>query len=141
MEQFNEAALRYYIKQALEFDLGKGNSFALTRLYETEGDLQQMQDLLMRARSRSDDWRYPHIGDLAWGFFMVACHLKPQDFIRLWHADGNLAGYAMLGEDPSFDYQVLPDYAWRGIESEALAWAETRLSELRKRGDRLDLRP
>jgi ribosomal protein S18 acetylase RimI-like enzyme len=41
-------------------------------------------------------------------------------------------GYAILGEDPSFDCQVLPDYAWQGIEEEALAWAETRIAELRQ---------
>ncbi len=44
-----------------------------------------------------------------------------------------LVGYAILGEDPSFDCQVAPEYEWRGIETEALAWAETRLAELRGR--------
>jgi ribosomal protein S18 acetylase RimI-like enzyme len=38
-----------------------------------------------------------------------------------------------LGEDPSFDFQVLPEYEWSGIETEAMVWAETRLTELRKR--------
>jgi ribosomal protein S18 acetylase RimI-like enzyme len=66
-------------------------------------------------------------------FFMVACHLNPQEHIRLWHADGKLVGYAVLGEDPSFDCQVLPGYEWCGIETEAMAWAETRLAELCKR--------
>jgi hypothetical protein len=28
---------------------------------------------------------------------------------------------------------VLPEYEWSGIETEAMAWAETRLTELRKR--------
>ncbi len=105
-----------------------------SRLYETEHDLKQMQDLLMEARSRTDDWRYGHVGELTWGFFMVACHLHPQEHIRLWHnGQGRLVGYAMLGEDPSFDCQVLPEYAWSGLETEALAWAETRLAELRRR--------
>ena len=105
-----------------------------SRFYETEHDLQQMQGLLMEARSRTDDWHYWHVGELTFGFFMVACHLNPQEHIRLWHDDeGKLVGYAVLGEDPSFDWQVLPEYEWSGIETEAMAWAETRLAELRKR--------
>jgi hypothetical protein len=103
-----------------------------SRLYETEHDLQQMQDLLMEARSHTDDWHYAHVGDLLFGFFMVACHLNPKEYIRLWH-DDTLVGYAILGEDPSFDCQVLPEYEWCGIETEALAWAEMRLIELRAR--------
>ena len=103
-----------------------------SRFYETEHDLLHMQGLLMEARSRTDDWHYSHVGELAWGFFMVACHLNPPEHIRLWHdAEGKLVAYAVLGEDPSFDFQVLPEYEWSGIETEAMAWAETRLTELR----------
>jgi ribosomal protein S18 acetylase RimI-like enzyme len=104
-----------------------------SRFYETEHDLQQMQGLLMEARSRTGDWRYSHVGELMWTYFMVQCHLNPQEHIRLWHDDGSLVGYAVLGEDPLFDCQVLPGYAWSGIETEALAWAETRLAELCQR--------
>ncbi len=105
-----------------------------SRLYETESDLQQMYNLLMEARARTGDWRYAHVGELAFNFFMVACHLKPQEHIRLWHtAEGRLAGYAILGEDPAFDCQVLPEYEWSGIEAEALDWAEALLVELRRR--------
>ena len=105
-----------------------------SRLYQSEDDFQQMQGLLMEARARSDDWRYWHVGELMWSFFMVTCHLNPQEHIRLWHDDqGKLAGYAILGEDPSFDWQVLPEYEWLGIETEAMAWAETRLTALRQR--------
>lgn len=104
-----------------------------SRLYQTEQDLLKMQGLLMEARSRTDDWRYWHVGELMWGFFMVVCHLNPQEYIRLWHDEkGRLSGYAVLGEDPSFDCQVLPEYEWSGIETEAMAWAETRLADLRK---------
>jgi ribosomal protein S18 acetylase RimI-like enzyme len=72
-----------------------------------------------------------------WGFFMVTCHLNPQECIRLWHDHrSELVAYAILGEDPSFDCQVLPEYEWCGIEAEAMAWAETRISELRKRDAR-----
>ncbi len=92
-----------------------------------------MQGLLMEGRAHTDDWHYFHIGELNFRFLMVACHLNPQEFIRLWHADkGRLVAYAILGEDPSFDCQVLPEFEWSGIETEALAWVETRLIELRK---------
>jgi mycothiol synthase len=105
-----------------------------SRLYETEDDLLQMQALLREARSRTDDWHYPHIGDLIFWFFMVVCHLNPREFIRLWHDDdGKLVAYAILGEDPSFDFQVLPEHEWCGIETEAIVWAEARLTELRQR--------
>ena len=105
-----------------------------SRSYETERDLQQMQALLMEARSVTDDWRYWHVGELTFRFFTLACHLNPQEHIRLWHNDeGKLAGYAILGEDPSFDWQVLPEYEWSGIEAEAMAWAEICLTELRER--------
>ncbi len=105
-----------------------------SRFYETEHDLRQMQGLLMEARSRTDDWRYWHVGDLMWWFFMVTCHLSPQEHVRLWHNDsGRLVGYAILGEDPSFDCQVLPGYEWAEIETEAMVWMETRLAELRQR--------
>ena len=92
-----------------------------------------MQALLMEGRSRSDDWHYAHVGELMWAFFMILCHLNPQEQIRMWHDDaGKLAGYALLGEDPTLDWQVLPEYEWTGIEAEAMAWAETRLVELRQ---------
>jgi ribosomal protein S18 acetylase RimI-like enzyme len=104
-----------------------------SRLYETEYDLQQMQALLMEARSRTNDWHYAHVGDLTWAFFLVTCHLNPQEHIRLWHDhQGKLVAYAILGEDPSLDCQVLPEVEWSGIEEEAMAWAETRLSGLRE---------
>jgi mycothiol synthase len=104
-----------------------------SRLYESELDLIQMQDLLMEGRAKTNDWHYPHIGDLAFWFFMVTCHLNPLEFIRLWHAaDGKLIGYAILGEDPSFDCQVLPEYEGCGIEADALDWAERGVNELKK---------
>jgi mycothiol synthase len=37
------------------------------------------------------------------------------------------------GSLPPHDWQVLPKYAWRGIEEEAISWAETRLAKLRLR--------
>ncbi len=104
-----------------------------SRLYENEQDLEQMQALLMDGRKRTDDWRYWHVGELIFDFFMVDCHLNPQEYIRLWHnPEGKLVGYAILGEDPSFDCQVSPEYVGCGIETEALAWAERQLGDLPK---------
>ncbi len=51
-----------------------------SRFYETEHDLQQMQALLMEARSRANDWHYSHVGEFTFRFFMVACHLNPQEY-------------------------------------------------------------
>jgi ribosomal protein S18 acetylase RimI-like enzyme len=105
----------------------------VSRPYESEDDLILMYRLLMQGRFQTNDWHYPHIGDLAFWFFMVQCHLDPQQFIRMWHNEtGKLVGYAILGEDPTFDCQVLPGYEYRGIEDEALAWVEKRLIELRR---------
>ena len=101
-----------------------------SRLYASDHDLLYMYRLLMEGRAHTDDWRYPHVGDLGWWFFMVACHLDPQEHIRLWHTGDELVGYAILNEDPNFDVQVLPAYAWQGIEVEALCWAEQKIGEL-----------
>jgi len=93
-----------------------------------------MQELLSQARSHTDDWRYAHVGELMFAFLLVACHLDPRQHIRLWHRDdGRLVGYAILGEAPSIDWQVLPEQEWAGIETEVMAWAEARLAELRRR--------
>lgn len=102
-----------------------------SRQYETEADLIQMQELLMEARARTDDWHYAHIGELVFRFLTVACHLNPYEHFRLWFDSRQLVGYAVLGEDPSFDFQVLSDYEWRGIETEAMIWAETLAAQFR----------
>ncbi|MDD5263772.1 MAG: GNAT family N-acetyltransferase [Candidatus Bipolaricaulis sp.] len=104
---------------------------ATCRLYMTEADLRQMYGLLMEARSRTNDWRYWHVGDLAFTFFMIDCHLDPRRHVRLWHDGSKLVGYATLNDDPFFDWQVLPEYEGQGVESEALAWAEGLVAELR----------
>jgi len=101
------------------------------RPYEADADLRQMCGLLMEARSRTNDWRYWHVGELAFSFFMIECHLDPRRHVRLWHDNGKLVGYATLNDDPFFDWQVLPDYEGKGIEDEALAWASDLVAELR----------
>ena len=103
-----------------------------SRLYQDPRDFEQMLDLLMEARALSNDWRYAHVGELAFNYFMAAIHLDPRKHIRLWHDGEKLAGYAILGEDPALDWQVLPAYEWSGIETEALVWAEALVDELRK---------
>jgi GNAT superfamily N-acetyltransferase len=116
---------------------GRPKPLASARHFEAEHDLVEMQHLLMDARSRTDDWHYPHVGNLLFAYFMVSCHLGRQEHIRLWRDDeGRLVGYAILGEDPSIDWQVSPAYEWSGIEAEAMAWAEVRLAELRKQDAR-----
>jgi ribosomal protein S18 acetylase RimI-like enzyme len=90
-----------------------------------------MYALLMEARSRTNDWRYWHVGELAFGFFMIDCHLDPRRHVRLWHDGDKLVGYATLNDDPFFDWQVLPEYEGQGVESEALAWADGLVAELR----------
>lgn len=102
-----------------------------SRCFETEGDLRQMYALLMAARSETSDWRYWHVGELAFGFFMIDCHLDPANHVRLWHAGERLIGYALLGDDAYFDWQVLPEYERKGIEEEALVWSVGLLVELR----------
>ncbi len=110
---------------------GKGIT---SRQYSGEDDLRAMLAMLMQARSRTNDWHYAHVGELLFNFFMVACHLDPYLHIRLWHGpQGKLIGYAILGEDPSFDFQVYPDYEWIGIEEQAFDWAVALLSDLRRR--------
>jgi mycothiol synthase len=105
-----------------------------SRYYKDESDLLEMRRLLMEGRSRTDDWHYNHVGELQFAFFMVLCHLSPQEHIRLWHdQEGGLIGYAILGEDPVLDWQVSPKHEWVGVEAEAMRWAETRLTELRDR--------
>lgn len=92
-----------------------------------------MVDLLMDGRSRTHDWHYSHVGELLFSFFMVQSHLDPGKNIRLWHnQSGRLIAYSIFGEDPSFDFQVLPEYEWTGIEAEAFCWAKTCLVQLRQ---------
>ena len=117
-------------------DVGVGyprlECLATSRPFQSGDDLRQMLAMLTTARAGTNDWRYWHVGDLAFWYFMVDCHLNPREFIRLWHAPGGkLVGYALLGEDPSLDWQVLPEFEGQGIESDAIAWAKERLAELR----------
>ncbi|MDO9087204.1 MAG: GNAT family N-acetyltransferase [Anaerolineaceae bacterium] len=102
-----------------------------SRQYQSEADLVAMQSLLKESRFLTDDWCYAHVGDLLFWFFQIAIHLNPHEHIRLWYADEKLVGYSILGEDPSFDVQVHPEFIWQGIEEQALEWAEKRLIELR----------
>jgi len=124
------------LHHSLSSDVHAGNARKpawSSRPFQSQDDLLQMYRLLMQGRLQTNDWHYPHIGDLAFWFFMVQCHLDPQQFIRLWHNEaGKLVGYAILGEDPTFDCQVLPGYEYGGIEDKALAWVKRCLDELRR---------
>ncbi|MBN1138297.1 MAG: hypothetical protein JXM73_17040 [Anaerolineae bacterium] len=49
---------------------------------------------------------------------MVACHLDPQEHIRLWHDEqSTLVGYATLDENLTFSWRMLPELEWAGIEA------------------------
>jgi mycothiol synthase len=104
-----------------------------SRPYRDDSDLKDMLDMLMVGRSNTNDWHYPHIGEFLFNYFMVACHLDLEVCIRLWHHRSQLVAYAMLGEDPSIDCQVRPDYEWSGIEDQALSWAVETLAKFRSR--------
>jgi hypothetical protein len=77
-----------------------------SRPYEAEADLQQIHALLMEGRSQTNDWRYWHVGELAFGFFMIDCHRDPRKHVRLWHDGDRLVGYALLGDDAYSDWRV-----------------------------------
>jgi GNAT superfamily N-acetyltransferase len=105
-----------------------------SRQYAGLDDLHAILDMLMLARQHTNDWHYAHVGELLFNFFMVDCHLDPNRHVRLWHASTDrLIGYAILGEDPSFECYVLPEYEWTGIEEQAYAWAGALLEELRQK--------
>ncbi len=106
-----------------------------SRYYRDENDLAAMRALLTAARPNAEEWRYWHVGaGLIWMFFLLSARVDPREHIRLWYdAAGQLIGTAWLGDDVSIDWQILPDYEWQGIETEAVEWAETRLAELRRR--------
>ncbi len=104
-----------------------------SRPYCDESDLYAMLDMLMEGRALTHDWHYAHVGELLFNYFMLLCHLNPNSHIRLWHdSAGKLIGYAILGEDPSLDWQVLTPYEWIGLEDEAIAWAQVMLGDLRQ---------
>ena len=65
-------------------DLGRTTHIkSLTsRFYETKHDLPQMQFLLMEGRSHANGWHYVHVGELIWGFLIMACHLDQKEYIR-----------------------------------------------------------
>jgi ribosomal protein S18 acetylase RimI-like enzyme len=105
-----------------------------SRNYRDLNDLVAMQDFLMQGRSQTDDWHYPHVGELQFSFFMVLCHLDPTTHVHLWHdRTGSLVAYAILGEDPLLDWHVSPQLEWAGLEQEIMAWGVDLLSQLRAR--------
>ena len=106
-----------------------------SRAYEGVPDLSNMLDLLMEARSQTNDWHCAHVGELLWNYLVLSSHLPEREHIRLWHDPaGKLAGYALLREDPMLDWEALPRYEAGSFGEEALVWAEGRLAELRARG-------
>jgi mycothiol synthase len=110
-----------------------GQAFStVSRNYRDEADLRAMQALLMESRSTAGDWRCAHVGELNFQFLMAVWHLDPRKTIRLWFDGNRLAGYALVGEDPSFDFQAAPEYAGRGMAETMLDWAEGLIERFRK---------
>jgi mycothiol synthase len=72
---------------------------------------------------------YWHVGDLTWRYYLLCYRADPCKNYRLWYDDKHLIGFAVFGEDFSFDWQIHPQYTWRGIEEEMLVWVETRWGE------------
>lgn len=102
-----------------------------SRYYHGIEDLVDMQNLIMEARLQTQDWRFEHVGELVWNFFMTACHLNPHQFVRLWHIrQGKLVAYAILGDDFSLDFQVHPAFTGLEIEEDILRWAIDKVSDL-----------
>lgn len=101
------------------------------RPYRRRQDLADMRALLMEGRAREGNGDYPHVGLLAWSVFLVDRHLGLRRHLRLWHDGPRLVAYALLGEDPAFDWQILPGCEGWGIDEEALAWAQGLAAELR----------
>ena len=98
--------------------------------FQTETDLQPIRAMLVDARKiAGNNAGYWHVGDLTWRYYMLWYRADPCKNYRLWYDAGRPIGFAVFGEDFSFDWQIHPQYTWRGIEEEMLAWAEARWDE------------
>jgi ribosomal protein S18 acetylase RimI-like enzyme len=103
-----------------------------TRQFQGDDDFQKMRAFLIDARRATGHYAgYWHIGGgLTWCTFLMSFRVDLRANIRLWEDDaGALLGFAIFGDDFSFDLQVRPDLRWHGIEEEMFAWAETRWRE------------
>ncbi|MCI0476132.1 MAG: hypothetical protein L0Y55_07785, partial [Anaerolineales bacterium] len=103
-----------------------------SRNYANENDFKKMRAFLIDARRATGHYAgYWHIGGgLTWCTFLMSFRVDLCVNIRLWEDDaGALVGFAIFGDDFSFDLQVRPDARWQGIEEEMFAWAETRWRE------------
>jgi len=94
-----------------------------SRNFETENDLHTIRNMLVDARRIAGHTAgYWHVGDLTWRHCIWFC---PQNY-RLWYDDDQLVGFAVFTDYFYFYWQVHPNYLWRGIEQEMLAWVEMR---------------
>jgi mycothiol synthase len=94
--------------------------------FQNENDLLPMRAMLIEARRiAGHNAGYWHVGDLTWRYHLLSYRADPRQNYQLWYDDDRLIGFAVFGEDFSFDWQIHPQYTWRRIEEEMLAWAET----------------
>lgn len=107
------------------------------RPWRDETDLPAMRALVSDARraAPASETRW-HVGDLTWRFHLLSYRADPRARIRLWQDGDRLVGFAVHGDDGSFDWQLHPEFAWQGIEGEMLAWAD---ASARQTGDDRDL--
>ena len=95
-------------------------STLISRPYRDLDDLRAMLALLMDGRALPGtgatgtwaSWRLPSFSSRAIWTRAGRCASGTM-------RDGRLAGYATVGEDPVFDFQVAPGFEGRGIEEQA----------------------
>lgn len=98
-----------------------------SRNFENENDLQIIRTMLVNAHQvAGHNAGYWHVGDLTWRYYMLWYRADPRKNYRLWYDGDTLAGFAVFGDDFSFDWQIHPRYVWCGIEEEMLMWTEMR---------------
>jgi mycothiol synthase len=119
------------------------SSILTVRPYSGEADLQPIADLLNLCEATDQEDSYYSATDLKLGYDEPGFDASQN--VRLWEASDRSKpiAYADLWTSPeanaadqSFDgflwFRVHPAYRWQGIEVEILAWAETRLKEIRQ---------
>ncbi len=89
----------------------------------TEADRPRLRDFMLRlwASGAPGCW---HIGDLAWGLFLMSIRLDLARHVRVWAEEAGLLGFAWFDPgDCSLLMQVQPDAHQAEVAEQMLAWA------------------